>query len=337
MTQRSASDEQQQPASDPLLERAAAEMSATFEVLGQPVVVTTNSQLVIDAARSLLGPKRENLTSSKPLRLRLLVHDVPESHDWRPDQQAVFRAHESLFYVAASRSSVIAGDRESRTAFGFISSQQASDLEHLRAAMIQAAVLWIAGSRLLTPAHAAAVELDGRAMMLRGDAGAGKTTLAVALALQGARLMADDAVFIDTCGDKLIVRGLPWLLYLTLDSARFFDQLPASSVVTRFNGEQKIAIETEHQSAFGVAESAALGPTIFVRRRGESHNRLSRLPEQEARKALEATSIAVERSKAGGIDIWKAMIEAGVYRYDVVSEPVEAARDLIDLLSRVDR
>jgi hypothetical protein len=50
--------------------------------------------------------------------------------------------------------------------------------------------------RGLTSLHASAVEIDGRAVVFTGPAGAGKSTLAGAFAVAGLRVMADDTVAI---------------------------------------------------------------------------------------------------------------------------------------------
>jgi serine kinase of HPr protein (carbohydrate metabolism regulator) len=50
-------------------------------------------------------------------------------------------------------------------------------------------------SRALLPFHASTVTIDGRAVLIAGPAGAGKSTLAAALTALGARWLADDLVW----------------------------------------------------------------------------------------------------------------------------------------------
>ncbi|WP_217139880.1 hypothetical protein [Streptomyces sp. AC627_RSS907] len=56
--------------------------------------------------------------------------------------------------------------------------------------------------------HASAVVRDGRALLIFGSKGAGKTTTALLLAGHGAQLLANDRVFVKAVGDELSV--LPW-------------------------------------------------------------------------------------------------------------------------------
>lgn len=71
--------------------------------------------------------------------------------------------------------------------------------------------------------HAAAIEIDGRALVLCGPSGAGKTTLTLALASRGFRLLTEEVVWIDQAG---MVRGLPRPLHVPEDNAQR-DRIPA--------------------------------------------------------------------------------------------------------------
>jgi HPr kinase/phosphorylase len=55
--------------------------------------------------------------------------------------------------------------------------------------------------------HATAVAIDGRAVLLRGPSGSGKSDLALRLIDAGARLVADDQSELRRCGGALLVRA----------------------------------------------------------------------------------------------------------------------------------
>lgn len=63
--------------------------------------------------------------------------------------------------------------------------------------------------------HAAALEVNGQALVLCGPSGAGKTTLALALVQRGFRLLTEEIVWI---GDDGTVRGLPRAIHIPADS-----------------------------------------------------------------------------------------------------------------------
>jgi HPr kinase/phosphorylase len=66
------------------------------------------------------------------------------------------------------------------------------------------AMTGVAGRLLL---HATAVAIDGRAVLLRGASGSGKSDLALRLIDAGARLVADDQSELCREGDSVIVRA----------------------------------------------------------------------------------------------------------------------------------
>jgi hypothetical protein len=72
--------------------------------------------------------------------------------------------------------------------------------------------------------HAAAIDVGGRALVLCGPSGAGKTTLALALTARGHRLLTEEVVWVDHTG---LVRGLPRPIHVPADSSQR-SRIPAS-------------------------------------------------------------------------------------------------------------
>lgn len=59
------------------------------------------------------------------------------------------------------------------------------------------------------PFHACAVDIAGRAVMIAGRSGAGKSSLTAALLRHGAKLIADDLTVADLTGTPMVARGRP--------------------------------------------------------------------------------------------------------------------------------
>jgi hypothetical protein len=79
---------------------------------------------------------------------------------------------------------------------------------------------WAASLGIL-PAHASGIAVDGRALILIGDSGSGKTTTALALAERGWDLVADDRCFLLRDGAKVKVASLyPTTVVTTSSLAR---------------------------------------------------------------------------------------------------------------------
>ncbi len=83
--------------------------------------------------------------------------------------------------------------------------------------------LWLQRNGFLV-LHANAVAINGKAVLLLGHSGAGKTTLTTALVQHGAHLITDDVAVLRQVGDSFtIAPGPPWLK-LTPDTWRAFQQ-----------------------------------------------------------------------------------------------------------------
>jgi hypothetical protein len=100
--------------------------------------------------------------------------------------------------------------------------------------------------------HAAAIKVGGSALVLCGPSGAGKTTITLALATRGMRLLTEEVVWIDRTGE---VRGLPRPLHVPGDSPqrqripRGWLQLPYS-IRTRDGGVRENILVVPPGDAF---------------------------------------------------------------------------------------
>jgi HPr kinase/phosphorylase len=87
------------------------------------------------------------------------------------------------------------------------------------------------------PLHASAVAIDGRAVLITGPSGSGKSGLALHLIALGARLVADDGVILRREGERLLarapqaIRGLIEVRFVGLLKAEPLDEVPVALVV----------------------------------------------------------------------------------------------------------
>lgn len=111
------------------------------------------------------------------------------------------------------------------------------------------------------PLHASSVEVEGRALVFAGEPGAGKSTLAAAMAAKGFRLLADDV--------SVVVRvdGAPWvapasrLQKLWQDSQEALG-LPAGRSLRTVQDRFKY----EHQAGVFLADPVPLGAVFHLSR-----------------------------------------------------------------------
>ena len=134
--------------------------------------------------------------------------------------------------------------------------------------------------------HASAVLARGRGVLLRGASGAGKSTLAAALVERGARLVADDRVWLSARGGRLLasapaaIAGLLELRGLGLVAAPF-----ERAAVSRLVVDLVPRDEWERMPKAGALHAELLGV---------------RLPRQPVRGADPASLLLVEAALAPG-------------------------------------
>lgn len=97
-----------------------------------------------------------------------------------------------------------------------VSSAGWSDVELTSYPLGTAIASWAVDNALL-PVHAAALEFEGRGVLLVGESGAGKSTTAVACALEGAGLLGDDLCLVDA--ERRIIHSWYGTVKLHDDSA----------------------------------------------------------------------------------------------------------------------
>jgi hypothetical protein len=325
------------PRTDPMHQRVAAPLVSTHRVLGFDLRVETNDPRVQAAADDSFGPRLGS--AAAPLVLRLLLHGADEEPDWSPRQPLV-RQQEHLALISASRATTVAIDVRAGFALGFISEAVAAETEFLRFAIVQSAAFTMMQTRSVVAVHSAGLVKDGRAVMLRGPSGAGKTTLTYAALRRGWSLLAEDVIFVgvacEPAPQRLLARdirlhGLPWTLNLLPDATGLFPELAGASAFERLNGEHKIAINVEARFPGQTAAEAPLGPLVFVSRSGIGGPYLSRLNRDAALALLRDTAIMNEEAAARERGLWAAFLSLPAYALETGDDPDENAA----LLERV--
>ncbi len=135
-----------------------------------------------------------------------------------------------------------------------------SDVELTSYPLATAIASWAIDSALL-PVHAAALEIGGHGVLLVGESGAGKSTTAVACALEGAGLLGDDLCLIDA--DRRVIHSWYGTVKLYDDSAelvgaRSWDRLGVNPM-----GKSVVAVS--HIDALRLTPSAPLDLVVVLR------------------------------------------------------------------------
>lgn len=227
-------------------------MIAGLYPLGHAVRIASEISRVVETARVKWGEMRRRF-------------DVPaiefaiEVTDGEPSQRAQYEIFGDGF--------VLCGDGGDRAGFSLARGSGWARLTQGTVAsdklwwdFLQPLVLTVLDWTYFLPVHAACVMREGRSVLLCGDSGVGKSTLAYACARAGFTFVSDDALHW-AVPDGVLVPGSR-RLYLREPARVLFPEIAAREAVRVDNG--KTAIEVRLDEA---ADEAPLGPLVFLERR----------------------------------------------------------------------
>ena len=157
----------------------------------------------------------------------------------------------------------------------------------------------LAGERSWIALYACAVLVEGRAVILAGDSGVGKTTLALALQRHGASIMGDEMIvvspassMVDAIDRRLSIR---WQSADPLDDPAFYDVIRKNATTIGAGRARFLALD---RRVFGAPPAPAPLAATFVVSRGNGSPEIATLG--AARTALAIAAFLARRSS--GLD-----------------------------------
>jgi hypothetical protein len=248
---------------DPLGYDVPLSLKSRYYPMGCPVEISTNSPEIIAAADEIWGqfPVTRN---EKPARLTITVEDQDAS---APLQAAMPRGRSHLVSIVHGTDNFVVCDLAGSFAFGCLTRDVARDREYLRYHFLEPAVYLMIDAAHLSPVHASCVALEGRAVLLCGDAGAGKTSLAYACARRGWTYLSDDATHLVRGRSDRAVVGRPFRIRFRESARLLFPELNRFMPARRPNGKLDIEVETSALNLQVALESTA-ACIVFLKRGG---------------------------------------------------------------------
>jgi hypothetical protein len=147
-----------------------------------------------------------------------------------------------------------------------------------------AAALWALAEKGCLLIHAAALALNGRAVLILGRSGAGKSTLSIAWILSRGKIISDDAVLVTHCNGELFAE--PWRKDVALRPGTF-SALP-DALAERLRGgsrRRRWLVRDEHPDAF--CDDLPLGALVLLST-DDARPRRSRIERTHSADALAA-------------------------------------------------
>jgi hypothetical protein len=249
-------------ACDPLLRNVELPLREIYYPLGFAVEVITNAEGVLLAAEESWGGLPKAFSESA-LELRIALAEVGSG---RCPPAPVYRSQGHLLSIVADAQNFAVCDRERTFAFAWINRDAVQYKAYLRYHFLEAIALCLLAACHVTPLHAACVELSGKGVLLCGNSGAGKSSLAYACARAGWKYVSDDASYLVRNGAGRHVVGNSHQVRFRPSAIDLFPELHAFSPTPRATGKPSIEVPTALMPQVATARHSTVDYIIFLNR-----------------------------------------------------------------------
>ena len=270
------------PEADPLCYSVDLPLAATYYPMGYAVQIRTNSRGALQAADGLWR-RYPVLSDSDPVHIRILASPNPGD----PLQGAhPPRGQGHLLSIVHGPHDFAVADLRSGFAFSCLSEDTIANRSYFRYYFLEPLTYVMQAARHFVFVHASCISRDGRATLLCGDSGSGKTCLAYACAKRGWDFLSGDAVHIVRQRNDRMVIGRPYEIRFRESARQLFPELYDVHAELRTNGVADLEVDTSELGIPTALHSCA-EQIVFLER---SHvTTLESFPVNEAMRQLEKT------------------------------------------------
>jgi hypothetical protein len=207
------------------------------------------------------------MSSSEPLVIEL---EFVEGELKKLMKVPSMRIDGELLTIAFDEQSIIVADLRQGLARGMLNGTLLKMELQLRYYVLEAVALSMISNLRAVALHGASVVWKGAGVLLCGESGAGKTTLAYACARSGWSYVADDASYLLLEEDLTRVVGNCHQIRFRDASARLFMELSGRENTPRVAGKPSIEVGTNELPGIKRAAYADIRCILFLNRSGES-------------------------------------------------------------------
>jgi len=270
---------------DPLLCDFPLPHFERFYPLGFPVDVLTNSACVLEAARQSWG-QFEHTFDRRPMILRIGVIGTETGPMPGPP---VYRGYRNLVSMISDSENYSICELANGFAYAWLTEAVVRHTAFFRYFFLEASANLLISSTYLAAVHAACVEFEGQGVLLAGDSGSGKSSLAYTCARAGWTYITDDASYLMRDGDSLEVIGNPFQMRLRDTASAVFPEFSGSDANLRPNGNSKIEVLTCTLNGVKISGRSNVQMVVFLNRNGANSPELVPFPKPEALKRWSQT------------------------------------------------
>ena len=327
-------------AADPFGERRPATHIAKLRILGADFRFQSNSRdlmrLVSQAYRGLPRHKLSNGPTAIDVWLSLTPRDPAVRRSEPPKTRMTAGA--GLLCGMMDAANFVTLAPAARAGLVAISRRLLEYPYLARYELLEFAV-YILATRVqqLVPLHAACVSRRGRAILLMGGSGTGKTTLALQCMLQGLEFMSEDSTFV--CPKTLLATAVANYLHVRSNGLRFVPTPTAtawrrrSTTIQRRSGVEKLEVDLRDTGyRLSPAASRVVAIVLLTKRGARKGPLLRPIRGDETRARIEALQPYAAR-QIGWNRFARQFANISVWELRRGSHPADAVPSLRGLLS----
>jgi len=248
--------------------------------------LSTNSERILEAARGTFARIEEQDAAEKnEFSLRLWVDDSDRAQS--PWPKPYVRGLDHVVYAGFDAKSSFLADLSARRVIGRFSPGMAEDLRYWKMTIFPMLMTIVSGAVGLLEVHASCVARGNDGLLILGPGRAGKSTLALAMAHAGFRVLSDDRTFCSLQDGSLQAYGLPRPLKIRHDAARWFEQFRSKEPRDVQNGEAVFyseIVDSESEHCVPCEPKAV----IFLQRCAEGDFLITRMRRSDVQSRIEA-------------------------------------------------
>ncbi|GMV05518.1 MAG: hypothetical protein AMXMBFR53_17960 [Gemmatimonadota bacterium] len=317
------------------MSRASLEagLHATLEIpiLGVPTRFAAADEELLSHVRHTFGAWLGLASSPDVLsraRVTVRLHRRSGTGDGPGAPVSYERRRDDLLVVSTPASHGVA-DLGAGEVTAHVTDELLADAAHFGYAFLSALTLAAITVHDRVPLHAAAVARGDAALLLHGPSGVGKSSLVLAAAARGMRVLSEDVVYAELeAGPRLW--GMPGPVHVSEDALRFFPGLRPVRRVVRAGGQAKLAVTLPGGDPSPMPATRA---GICLLRRSAGPPTLSPATEQEVHEVLGgARESGFDRFARAAARATGLVAGGGAWHLAVGGDPQAAAGALDPLL-----
>ena len=253
------------PLKEYLNSRPKLKYEAMYFPLGYPVRVLSNSQRILEAAEQSWGDFVP-MFDGQPFEV---LFDVQTNGGGR-EALAPAPTHTiqgQLLVQVADIDNFYISDMKQGRAIGRVTPTTAGCSRYLRYHFLEGAVLSLITTMRAVPVHAACVSVNGKGVLLCGDSGEGKSTLAYAGARAGWTYVTDDSTYVPMHREDRLVIGNCNQIRFRPSAGTLFPELAGRPITPRATGKPSIEMRTSAWPEMATANATTIDHVVFLNRR----------------------------------------------------------------------